>query len=202
MSSLQKTQGRNVLISGASFAGLSSAWWMSRLGYAVTVVEMASELRRGGTPVNIRDEVIDVVRRMGLLDRIKALALAPRPVTFLDLEGRPLQSRHPEEQAAEMDEEYEIERDALLEMLFAEVEGKVDFVFGDSIQTAEQAEGQVDIIFASGRKQSFSLVLGCDGIHSTVRRLCFGEEDGFASSSTTTLRSPSFPSCFWKKILQ
>ena len=43
--------GSTCLISGASFAGLATAWWMNRLGYAVTVVEVAKALRKGGTPV-------------------------------------------------------------------------------------------------------------------------------------------------------
>ncbi|WP_267459725.1 hypothetical protein [Xanthomonas euvesicatoria] len=33
--------GARVLVAGASFAGLSTAYWMDRLGYAVTVVEVA-----------------------------------------------------------------------------------------------------------------------------------------------------------------
>lgn len=35
---------RVAIVSGASFAGLSTAFWMSRLGYEVTVVEIAPEL--------------------------------------------------------------------------------------------------------------------------------------------------------------
>lgn len=40
-----------VLVSGASFAGLAAAWWMNKLGYAVTVVEIAKGRRKGGTPI-------------------------------------------------------------------------------------------------------------------------------------------------------
>ncbi len=172
-------QALSVLISGASFAGLATAWWMKRLGYAVTVVEMASDLRRGGTPVNIREGVIEVVRRMGLLDRIKSQSLPPRRVLFLDEEGLPLHQQHEAQADEEPEEEYEIERDTLLELLFNEVKERAEFVFADSILTMEDSEEQVDVAFASGRKQTFSLVFGCDGTHSTVRRLCFGEEAAF-----------------------
>ncbi len=172
-------QAPGVLISGASFAGLATAWWMNRLGYAVTVVEMASDLRRGGTPVNIREGVIEVVRRMGLLDSIKSQSLPPRPVLFLDGEGLPLHQQHGEQAGEEPEEEYEIERDALLGLLFNEVKGRAEFVFADSILTVEESGDRVDVTFVSGRKQSFSLLFGCDGTHSTVRRLCFGEEASF-----------------------
>ena len=178
MNGFLKERARGVLVCGASFAGLATAWWMSRLGYAVTIVEMARDLRRGGTPVNIRGEVIEVVRRMGLLDRIKSQALPPRPVVFLNEAGLPLHQRA-EQAGDELEEEYEIERDALLEMLFDEVKGQAAFVFADSVLAVEQSEDQVDVKFVSGRKQSFAFVFGCDGTHSTVRKLCFGEEARF-----------------------
>ena len=168
----------SVLISGASFAGLSAAWWMNKLGYSVTVVEIAKGLRKGGTPVNIRDGVIDVVRRMNLLERIKSESLPPRPMAFLDAHGSPLPLAlsQAEEQP---EEEYEIERDALLDMLFGEVRDHVEFFFADSISGLEQSADEVAVTFTSGRQRSFSLVLGCDGTHSAVRRMCFGEESSF-----------------------
>ena len=172
-----------ILISGASFAGLATAWWMSRLGYAVTVVEMAGGLRRGGTPVDIREGVIAVVRRMGLLNRIKSQALPPRPMVFLDERGCPLKQKqqHEGDGGEGPEETYEIERDRLLEMLLDEVKDRVEFVFGDSLATLDETAGQIDVVFKSGRKQTFSLVFGCDGTHSTVRRLCFGEETSFVT---------------------
>ncbi|MBB6144362.1 2-polyprenyl-6-methoxyphenol hydroxylase-like FAD-dependent oxidoreductase [Silvibacterium bohemicum] len=168
----------SVLISGASFAGLAAAWWMNKLGYSVTVVEIAKGLRKGGTPVNIRDGVIDVVRSMNLLERIKSESLPLRPMTFLDVHGSPLPLALSQAEEAP-EEEYEIERDVLLDMLFGEVSDHVEFVFADSISGLEETTDEVAVTFASGRQRSFSLVLGCDGTHSAVRRLCFGEESSF-----------------------
>ena len=56
---------KNVLVSGASFAGLATAYWMNERGYNVTVVEISKGLKKGGTPVNIGADVIDIVKRMG-----------------------------------------------------------------------------------------------------------------------------------------
>lgn len=44
-----------VLISAASLAGMATAYWMNRLGYAVMVVEIAGDVKKGGTPVDIRE---------------------------------------------------------------------------------------------------------------------------------------------------
>jgi 2-polyprenyl-6-methoxyphenol hydroxylase-like FAD-dependent oxidoreductase len=148
----------SVLVSGASFAGLATAWWMNRLGYSVTVVEIAKGLRKGGTPVNIREGVIDVVRRMNLLERIIAASLPPRPMTFLDAHGAPLPLSL--SQAELPEEEYEIERDVLLDMLFSDVKEHVEFFFADSISGLEESADEVAVTFASGRQRSFSLVIG------------------------------------------
>lgn len=48
---------RTVLISGASIAGPALAFWLSRCGYAVTVVERAPDLRLGGQAVDFKGEV-------------------------------------------------------------------------------------------------------------------------------------------------
>ena len=84
---------------------------------------MAGDLRRGGIPVDIREGVIDVVQRMGVLDHIKSASLPPRPVVFVNEDGMPLQQKRHEETSGAPEEGYEIERDALLELLFKEVKG-------------------------------------------------------------------------------
>jgi 2-polyprenyl-6-methoxyphenol hydroxylase-like FAD-dependent oxidoreductase len=75
---------RDILISGASFAGLATAYWMNRLGYNVTVVEIAGGLKKGGTPVDIEGEAIAVLARMGMVDDVRANALPPRGFEFKD----------------------------------------------------------------------------------------------------------------------
>ncbi len=55
-----------VLIVGASIAGPATAFWLTRAGFEVTIVEQAAELRRGGNGVDIRSEALVVVERMGL----------------------------------------------------------------------------------------------------------------------------------------
>ena len=169
----------SILISGASFAGLATAWWMHRLGYRVTVVEVSPGLRKGGTPVDIRESVIDVVRRMGLLEQIAAESLPPRPTLFIGTDGLPLVQEIPPEDTEEREPEWEIERDALLDMLFDRLREDVEFFFGDSIAHVEETKEAVQVIFASGRQGSFALLFGCDGTHSNVRKMCFGEESQF-----------------------
>ena len=115
---------------------------------------------------------------MNLLERIKAERLPPRPMTFLDAQGSPLplDLSQAEEQP---EEEYEIERNVLLDLLYGEVKDHVEVLFGESISGLEESSDEVAVTFASGDRRSYSLVLGCDGTHSAVRRMCFGEESSF-----------------------
>jgi 2-polyprenyl-6-methoxyphenol hydroxylase-like FAD-dependent oxidoreductase len=168
---------QKVLISGASFAGLTTAFWMTRLGYAVTVVETWKGLKMGGSPVDIKDRTVDIVKRMGLLEQIQAKSLKAKAIDFLDTDGVSL-ARMPavDGDAGDASPEFEVERDTLLQMMFEAVKGDVAFLFDDRITLVDESADEVAVTFKSGRQQSFSLLFGCDGNHSSVRRICFGDE--------------------------
>jgi 2-polyprenyl-6-methoxyphenol hydroxylase-like FAD-dependent oxidoreductase len=167
-----------VLISGASFAGLATALWMRRLGYEVTIVEIGSGLKRGGTPVDIREDTIAIVERMGVLEEIQAKALAPRVTEFTTPEGELIARMDPEPPTDDsVGDGYEIHRDDLLDILAAATEGEVEMLWGNSIESLiEPDEDSVHVVFRDGTERDFSMVFGCDGNHSTVRRLRFGQE--------------------------
>jgi 2-polyprenyl-6-methoxyphenol hydroxylase-like FAD-dependent oxidoreductase len=169
----------NILICGASFAGLSTAYWMNKLGYHVTMVEIARGLKKGGTPVNIQANTIEIVKRMGLFDQIQSNKIIMEVMEYKnsqDVTERSFSTQKEREQI----EEYEIERDVLLNMMFEAVKDDVEFIFGDSVASLKEESNGVDVVFKKGLKRSFDLVFGCDGIHSTVRKYCFGEEAKFS----------------------
>ena len=177
------TQALHVLISGASFAGLTTAFWMNRLGYKVTVVEIAKGLKMGGSPVDIKERTVDIVGRMGLLERIQASSLKAKAIDFLDVTGEPIATlRAQADDGREPQPEYEIERDMLLQMIFEALEGDVEFLFDDRIARMEESADEVAVSFKSGTQRSFSLIFGCDGNHSSVRRMCFGDETLYSHS--------------------
>jgi 2-polyprenyl-6-methoxyphenol hydroxylase-like FAD-dependent oxidoreductase len=169
-----------VLVSGASFAGLATAYWMNRLGYRVTVIEVARGLRRGGTPVDIEGETIGILARMGMLDAVRAKALAPRRLEFKDaddgtvgvLGGEPGPDDAP-------GEKYEIHRDDLLDILYASVAGSVELVFGQTISQLEQEQDGIAVTLGDGSRRDYALVFGCDGNRSNTRRLAFGGAGDF-----------------------
>ena len=77
-----------VLISGASIAGPTLAYWLDRYGFDVTVVELAPALRQGGYAVDFRGGVqLAVLERMGLLEQVRGHQTGGHPARFVDETG-------------------------------------------------------------------------------------------------------------------
>ncbi len=177
-------QRRSVLISGASIAGPTLAFWLDRYGFDVTVVERAPTIRTGGYPIDVRGTAIDVVERMGLLPQIRTAHIASRAMTFVDRAGKIIGSV-PIYEAIGSDTERDVElpRGTLTTLLHdATRNGDVDYCFNDSIDTLRDDGKGVDIGFAGGRQARYDIVIGADGLHSRTRRLVFGPETPFNHS--------------------
>ncbi|MGW7691641.1 FAD-dependent monooxygenase [Streptomyces asiaticus] len=169
-----------VLISGASIAGPALAYWLHRSGFAVTVVEKAGALRDGGYPIDIRGTAIEVVRRMGILPRLRDAHVDSRRCTFLNADGSEVASLNPSVVAGGVEgQDLEVRRGDLATALYGKVRDDVEFLFDDSIDTLDQSGSGVDITFHSGRRRTFDLVVGADGMHSPTRESLFGPEERF-----------------------
>jgi 2-polyprenyl-6-methoxyphenol hydroxylase-like FAD-dependent oxidoreductase len=172
--------GGPVLISGASFAGLATAYWLNRLGYRVTVVEVAGGLRKGGTPVDIEGETVGILERMGMFDAVRAKALPPRAFEFKDAQDRTLGGFGLETGPdAPPRTRFEIHRDDLLEVLFAGIDGSVELLFNRSIKELNDGREGVTVTLDDGTRRTYALVFGCDGNRSNTRKLVFGAEKNF-----------------------
>jgi len=172
--------GSPVLVSGASFAGLATAFWLNRLGYQVTIVELASGLRRGGTPVDIEGETIGILERMGLFGAVRAKALPPRAFKFKDADDRTLGGFGVDAGAEETAHtRFEIHRDDLLDILFSGIDRSVEVLFSRSIKHIVDEQDGVTVTLDDGTRRTFALVFGCDGNRSNTRKLVFGDEENF-----------------------
>jgi 2-polyprenyl-6-methoxyphenol hydroxylase-like FAD-dependent oxidoreductase len=172
--------GAPVLVSGASFAGLATAYWLNRLGYRVRMVEVASGLRKGGTPVDIEGETVGILQRMGMFDAVRAKALPPRAFEFKDAQDHTLGGFGLETGPdAPPRTRFEIHRDDLLEILFAGIDGSVELLFGRSIKQLYDGPEGVTVTLDDGTRRTYALVFGCDGNRSNTRKLVFGGEKNF-----------------------
>ncbi|MFI9812571.1 FAD-dependent monooxygenase [Saccharothrix variisporea] len=169
-----------VLVSGAGVAGPVLAYWLARHGFSVTVVERASAPRRtGGHAVDLYRPAMEISDRMGVLPQVEQRATGTHRMT-LHREGvrRPVRVNLAKVFHATSDRHVEIMRDDLSEIYRDASRDDVEYVFGDSI-TAISSTGEVRFERAAPRR--FDLVVGADGLHSTVRRLVFGDESRFSA---------------------
>ncbi|MBW4722165.1 FAD-dependent monooxygenase [Saccharothrix obliqua] len=171
--------GRRVLISGASIAGPALAYWLNRYGFTVTVVEKAAALRGGGYAIDVRGTALEVVRRMGILPRLREAHITLRRLTFLDGEGDQVASLNPRAVTGGGAEDLEVRRGDLTDALYAVTRDDVEFLFNDSVDALDQSDHGVDVTFRSGGKRTFDLVFGADGLHSRTREFLFGPEEQF-----------------------
>jgi 2-polyprenyl-6-methoxyphenol hydroxylase-like FAD-dependent oxidoreductase len=174
-------QIKNILISGASAAGPSLAFWLHHYGFNPMVVERAPSLRAGGYAIDLRGTAVHVAERMGILAEARKASTDLREVLFVDSKN---------ETVATMDANFgagpgkagdvELLRDDLAQILYAATKDNIDYIFGDSIASLSQHDAGVDVIFERGATRTFDLVIGADGSHSNVRGLSFGEESQFS----------------------
>ncbi|MEU2839398.1 FAD-dependent monooxygenase [Streptomyces sp. NPDC007076] len=171
---------RHVLISGASIAGPALAYWLDLYGFEVTVLEKAAAVRGGGYAIDIRGTARTVVKRMGLLPRLRAAHVDTPRITFVDPVGQTIGSLRPEQMTGgEAGLDLEVRRGDLADALHESLHDRVEFLFEDSIATLDDDGDAVHVVLESGARRSFDLVVGADGLHSNTRRLVLGPEEPF-----------------------
>ncbi|NLU71706.1 NAD-binding protein [Streptomyces sp. HNM0575] len=170
-----------VLISGAGVAGVALAERLHRHGAAVTVVERAPGLRRGGHAIDVRGVALEVLRRIGVLAEARRMRTRMRGMSMLDGDGRELwSSTETVLSSGPLDNsDIELLREDLVGLLHRRTSEDVEYVFGDRITALRQDADAVHVTFESGERRSFGLVVGADGLHSGLRRLVFGAEEEF-----------------------
>ena len=167
----------DILISGGGIAGPSLAFWLTRHGHAVTIIEQARELRTGGRAVDFRGPALTVLEKMGLLDKVKAGATSMGPLALVDGRGREV-GRLPAEVVSG---EVEIHWGTLTRILYEAVRDDVDYRFGVRISALDDDGSRVNVTFSDGSTGSYDLVIGADGLHSGTRRLVFGPEKRYVT---------------------
>ncbi len=165
-----------VMILGAGIAGPALAYWLARHGFRPTVVELASELRSGGSAIVVRGPAIPAAEKMGVMPELREAAIHTTSISLLAPDGRPI-LRMP--QSSGRSPAVELTRSDLSAVLHRTVADDVEFVFGDTVTAVEQDAAGVDVTFRRAAPRRFDLVIGADGVHSAIRRLVFGPEERF-----------------------
>ena len=174
------TKNKNILISGASIAGPTLAYWLKRSGFTPTVIERAPQLREGGYPVDVRFEAVQVAKLMGIWPRLQQEKTTIEEMSFVNERNQRISRVNIQAVPKALGVDVvEIMRGDLARTLYELTKDEVEYCFGDSIQALKQDEEGVDVTFERGGSRRFDLLVGADGLHSIVRTLVFGDEAQF-----------------------
>jgi 2-polyprenyl-6-methoxyphenol hydroxylase-like FAD-dependent oxidoreductase len=170
-----------VLVSGASVAGMTVAYWLAQQRHSVTVVERYPGLRPGGQAIDVRGPALTVLERMWLRAAADHLRTRMRGASVVDRDGNELPSDTESTPIGGINANPDIEvlRDDLVELLYEAAKLRVEYLFDDSITALADDGTSVAVTFEREVERSFDLVIGADGLHSKVRELVFGEEAQF-----------------------
>lgn len=166
-----------VLISGASVAGPALAFWLVRAGCKVTIVERAPIFRSAGQGVDVRDTARDVIKRMGIFDRMLEKSSHEEGLEVVDSNNRCF-ARFGVDKSGKGDSitsDIEILRGELAGILFDVTKDDVSYIFGDMVESMEESDKEVVVNFANGTSTTaFDLVVAADGLRSKTRGIAFG----------------------------
>lgn len=174
----QKKINKRILISGAGLSGLTLAYWLKQYGFIPTLIERHPKLRTGGYKIDIRGIALDVVKQMGVYPAILEARTDIQGATIIESGGKESKKVDADLCGGRNEGDLEILRGDLCEILFKQI-GEIECIYGDCIKNISQNEENVFVEFEKSKPRVFDLVIGADGLHSTVRKLAFGSESEF-----------------------
>ena len=163
------TSKSDVLIVGGGLAGLTLAAYLARQGREPLLVEQAPQWRESGYGIGLWADGLAVLDELGRLDTARNYAADPTDFEIRSSDsGLLTRTTLPPDRT----------------LLLAIYRGDLHTVLRDAVpddwinmdtspeRLVEHADG-VDVTFDDGTTATFSLVVGADGVHSTVREQCF-----------------------------
>lgn len=161
-----------ILVIGAGIAGPAMCYWLKRFGFSPVLIEKSAAIRKGGQALDVRGIATHIARNMGIYDQICDMRTRIECGRFVDAAGKVLHEEHGEKFGFRQDDEVEILRGDLVEILMRTI-ADVPCYFNQSIINMQQNDDQVIVNFKDGKIENYDLVIAADGIHSATRRMIF-----------------------------
>jgi 2-polyprenyl-6-methoxyphenol hydroxylase-like FAD-dependent oxidoreductase len=164
-----------VLVVGAGIAGLAAARALAGAGFSVEVVEREPAWEEAGMGVYLPANAARALRGLGLEQAVLERAVVVPRQRFSDQRGRTLfevELAHVWDGVGPCLALHRTDLHAVL------LDGARDVPIrmGVEVRALSEHEGTGAVEFEDGTVGTYGLVVGADGIHSTVRRLAFGED--------------------------
>ncbi len=179
MGSASSGLGSSIAVVGGGIGGLTAALSLLRAGYDVEVYERAAVLAEVGAGVQISPNASRVLHGLGLADALARTGV--KPLAWHQRrwdDGRTL-LRTPLAEPLEATfgfPHYQMHRADLLAALATAVPAERIHLGHRLVDVVDRGD-RVEARFANGATAEADLLIGADGIHSTVRRVLFGPDE-------------------------
>ena len=164
--------GVRVLVVGAGIAGLATARTLRDWGAAVEIVECEPAPERQGTGIYLPGNAVRALDTLGLGEQVIGRAVRIRRQRTADQRGRLLFEVDVDELWAGVGPCLALPRADPHLVLLAGI-GDVPVRWGQSPEEVNVDDATVNVSIG-GADVRYDLVVGADGVHSTIRQLVFG----------------------------
>ena len=177
--------GRSILIAGGGIGGLVAALCLNRAGHDVTVFETVSQPRELGVGINLLPHSVRVLHDLGLESDLAASAVATSELRFCSDDGVLIWSEPRGLAAGNPWPQYSIHRGRLQMVLLDAVRrtlGPDRILTGHHLDGFDQDKDGVLARFVDRRsgvlvgEYEGEALVGCDGLHSALRRSFVSDE--------------------------
>ena len=174
----------HALVAGGGIGGMAAALCLARVGFDATVFEQAPEFGEVGAGIQLSPNASRVLHYLGLAQRLEASGFLPDGTEFRHwrsgrlIVGAPLGAAVREAYGFPY---YHIHRGDLLRILVeaAQANPRIALRPDATVRSFAQTGGQVRLTVREGGAEAVhagDVLVGADGIHSTVRAGMFGAE--------------------------
>ena len=173
-----------VIVVGGGIAGLSLALSLHQAGIEVRVYEAVGDLAPLGVGINLQPAAVRELAELGLGEALAKTGIATRELTYFNKFGRLIWSEPRGLSAGYRWPQYSIHRGRLQFLLLRATRERIgddNFRKGMRLARFEQIHDQVVATFentSSGAlfSDDADILVGADGVHSTVRRQLYPDE--------------------------
>ncbi len=163
-----------VLIVGAGIAGLTLAAFLKRKGIGCEIIEKAKKFDSVGFTFGIWYNGRRILEKLGVEKEFDKKGYSVPDYYISRGNGKLIRLCHFDEFVKKYKPlKTQIVREDLHKILLKASEG-IDIKMGTTLKSVKELENSVEVHFSNGSQRSYDLVVGADGINSSVREKVFG----------------------------
>ena len=167
-----------VLIAGGGIGGLTAMLALRQRGIDVQLFEQTAAFGQVGAGLQVSSNAARILLKLGLGEALKRVATYPEGRDYRGWDSGERLYYTPLGQKAEAhfgSPYYAAHRAELLDVLLSGL-GRQGYRLGARVERVDQDQNGVSLTFADGSTAQGDILIGADGIHSTVRAQLFGKE--------------------------